>query len=187
MRNVAERRKNLKVSSNRSYLSSISLLLISIFQRPSRRCSRSLRRWYEVLNYGTLPKFQWLHDLVEPDADQWGLAWTITIKHQILMMGDSRRGKSIWPTDHHLRGCSIVPVYTVQHRILLPHQRVAVSLLKQIALLVGPSQTSHITQGNTRLQSPGVWKPNSSHPWSTAQLHTTQYQRWTLRMNLGNI
>lgn len=81
------------------------------------------------------------------------LAWTITTKHQILMTGDSRRGKSIWPTAHHLRGCSIVPVYTVQCRILLPNHKVAVSLLKRIALLMGPWPTPRITQGNIRLES----------------------------------
>lgn len=127
---------------------------------------------------GTLPKFQWLRNLVELlmlTKEDWpGLAWTITTKHQILMTGDSRRGKSIWPTDHHLRGCSIVPVYTVQRRILLPYHKVAVSLLKQIALLVGPWPTPHITQGNTRSQESGCLETRqlSSHPWSTAQFHT---------------
>lgn len=104
-----------------------------------------------------VPKFEWLQDLAESlmltNEDWPSLAWTITTKHQILMTGDSRRGKSIWPTAHHLRGCSIVPVYTVQCRILLPNHKVAVSLLKRIALLVGPWPTPRITQGNTRSES----------------------------------
>lgn len=84
-------------------------------------------------------------------------------KHQILMSGYSGTGKSIWPGDHHLRGRSIVPVYPVWCRILLRSHKVAVRLLKEIALLVGHWLTPHISQGNTHLGGSRCLKKPDRH------------------------
>jgi len=86
-------------------------------------------------------------------------------KHQMLMPGFSGTGKSIWPGDHHLRGRSIVPVHPVWCRILLRSHKVAVRLLKEIALQVGHWLTPHITQGNTHLgDSRCLEKPERHRP-----------------------
>lgn len=81
-----------------------------------------------------------------------------------------------------------MPVYTVQRWILLPRHKVAVSLLKQIALLVGPRATPHITQGNTRSQESGCLETRQLAPVKyTTVSQETQHPRWSLRTNLGNV
>lgn len=115
--------------------------------------------------------FKSLRDIYEQNTDWYRYKDTCKKKKKSNMNNynktsqlGSEAGKSIWPTDHHLRGRAIVPAYPVWCRILLRGHKVAVRLLKEIALLMGHRLTQHITQGNTHLGGSGCLK-KPDHQW----------------------
>lgn len=106
---------------------------------------------------------------VKPHTHTQNPTWVSTVKHQILMSGYGRKRKSTWAAANHLRGRPIVPLYPAEWRILLLSHKVAVRLLKEIALLAGHWLTPRIARGNTHLGS-------CRHPEKPD--HQVQYLLW---------